>query len=123
MRGRNVKPALHPQLTGIACCALAILVFRSFSVVYSTVVSSCGWTDTLFAKFWFAGRLVRLGNVCGCQRGLANHFFGGVLLCGSTGTVFGPGFGASGFFLGTGEGVDLLCGLTGTVFFVMAIKI
>jgi hypothetical protein len=38
-----------------------------------------------------------------------NHLlFGGVLLCGSTGTVFGPGFGASGFFLGAGDGVDLL---------------
>jgi len=36
------------------------------------------------------------------------YFFGGVRLCGSTGTVFGPGFGASGFFLGVGDGVDLL---------------
>jgi hypothetical protein len=37
-----------------------------------------------------------------------HYFFGGVRLCGSTGTVFGPGFGASGFFLGVGDGVDLL---------------
>ena len=37
-----------------------------------------------------------------------SYFFGLDLLCGSTGTVFGPGFGASGFFLGVGDGVDLL---------------
>jgi hypothetical protein len=43
------------------------------------------------------------------KRWHCNHLlFGGVLLCGSTGTVFGPGFGASGFFLGVGDGVDLL---------------
>jgi hypothetical protein len=36
------------------------------------------------------------------------YFFGVVRLCGVTGTVFGPGFGASGFFLGVGDGVDLL---------------
>jgi len=39
---------------------------------------------------------------------LSFYFFGGVLLCGSTGTVLGPGFGASGFVLGAGDGVDLL---------------
>jgi len=37
-----------------------------------------------------------------------HYFFGGVRLCGFSGTVFGPGFGASGFFLGVGDGVDLL---------------
>ncbi len=35
-------------------------------------------------------------------------YLGGDLLCGTTGTVLGPGFGASGFFLGTCEGFDLL---------------
>ena len=50
------------------------------------------------------------------------YFFGLDRLCGSTGTVFGPGFGASGFFLGVGDGVDLLCGFTGTVFFVIVLK-
>lgn len=50
-----------------------------------------------------------------------HYFFGGVRLCGSTGTVFGPGFGASGFFLGVGDGVDLLCGFTGTVFFAISL--
>jgi hypothetical protein len=44
------------------------------------------------------------------------YFEGGVRLCGFTGTVLGPGFGASGFFLGVGDGIDLLCGFTGTVF-------
>ena len=43
-------------------------------------------------------------------------YFGLALLCGFTRTFFGPGFGALGFFLGVGEGVDLLCGFTGTVF-------
>jgi hypothetical protein len=37
-----------------------------------------------------------------------HYFFGGVRLCGLTGTVFGPGLGASGFFLGVGDGVGLL---------------
>jgi hypothetical protein len=50
-----------------------------------------------------------------------DYFFGGLLLCGSTGTVFGPGFGLSGFFLGTGEGFVLLCGFIGIVFFVIAL--
>jgi len=36
------------------------------------------------------------------------HPLGFDLLCGSTGTVFGPGLGAFGFFLGLGEGLDLL---------------
>ena len=49
------------------------------------------------------------------------HYLGGFRLCGFTGTVFGPGFGLLGFFLGTGEGVDLLCGFTGTVFFAIFI--
>jgi hypothetical protein len=31
----------------------------------------------------------------------------------------GPGLGASGFFLGVGDGVDILCGFTGTVFFAI----
>jgi hypothetical protein len=53
---------------------------------------------------------VRLGIVCDCEAFALFHFyfFGGVLLCGATGTVFGPGFGESGFFLGVGDGVDLL---------------
>lgn len=34
-------------------------------------------------------------------------YLGGVLLCGFTGTVLGPGFGVFGFGLGVGEGVDL----------------
>jgi hypothetical protein len=34
-------------------------------------------------------------------------YLGGVLLCGLTGTVLGPGFGALGFGLGVGEGFDL----------------
>ncbi len=46
-------------------------------------------------------------------------YFGGVLRWGFTGTVFGPGFGLSGFGLGVGEGVDLLWGFTGTVLFAM----
>jgi hypothetical protein len=37
-----------------------------------------------------------------------SYFFGRDCLCESTGTVFGPGLGESGFFLGIGEGVDLL---------------
>ena len=49
------------------------------------------------------------------------YLFGGVLLCGFTGTIFGPGLGALGFFLGVGDGVDLLCGFTGTVLFAMII--
>jgi hypothetical protein len=36
------------------------------------------------------------------------YLLGGVLLCGSTGTVFGPGLGLSEFFLGVELGVDLL---------------
>jgi len=47
------------------------------------------------------------------------YFLGVDRLCGFTGTVFGPGFGVSGFFLGVGEGVDLLCGFTGTVFAIV----
>ena len=50
------------------------------------------------------------------MRLLLSTYFGVDLLCGFTGTVLGPGFGALGFFLGVGEGVDLLCGFTGTVF-------
>lgn len=30
-----------------------------------SVVLSCGGVDTFFAKFVLAGRLARLGNVCG----------------------------------------------------------
>jgi hypothetical protein len=37
-----------------------------------------------------------------------DYLFGGVLLCGLTGTFLGPGLGALGFFLGVGDGVDLL---------------
>ncbi len=40
--------------------AAALLVCRGFRCLW------CGWTDTLFAKFWIVGRLVGLGNVCGC---------------------------------------------------------
>ncbi|MDR9364000.1 MAG: hypothetical protein RI575_01580 [Balneolaceae bacterium] len=36
------------------------------------------------------------------------HVSGGVLLCESTGSVFGPSLGFSGFILETGERVDLL---------------
>jgi hypothetical protein len=43
-------------------------------------------------------------------------------LCGLTGTVFDPGFGLFGFFLGVGEGIDLLCGFTGTVFVAILLK-
>ena len=43
-------------------------------------------------------------------------------MCGVTGTVLGPGFGALGIFRGIGEGVDLLCGFTGTVRFAMKIN-
>jgi len=43
------------------------------------------------------------------------HLFGGVLLCGRTGTVLGPGLGTFGFFLGVGDCGDLLWGFTGTV--------
>ncbi len=39
---------------------------------------------------------------------LSSYFAGGVRLCGGIGTVLGPGFGALGFFLGVGDGVDLL---------------
>jgi hypothetical protein len=35
-------------------------------------------------------------------------YLGGFLLCGLTGTVFGPGLGLSGLVLGVGLGVDLL---------------
>jgi hypothetical protein len=56
-----------------------------------------------------AAWLVRLGNVCGCEVwAYFYYYFGDDLLCGLTGTVFGPGLGASGFFLGVGDGVDLL---------------
>src|SRR5690606_2708610 len=89
----------------------------------------CDGTDTLFAKFWSVRWLVRLGKCEAFTNSIKNnqivsncvavkrwhcchYFFGGVRLCGSTGTVFGPGFGASGFFLGVGDGVDLLCGFT-----------
>lgn len=44
------------------------------------------------------------------------YYFGGLRLWGDTGTVLGPGFGESGFFLGVGEGVYLLWGFTETVF-------
>jgi hypothetical protein len=37
-----------------------------------------------------------------------SSYFGGLLLCGFTGTFLGPGLGALGFGLGVGEGVDLL---------------
>ena len=66
------------------------------------------------------GFFERLGNVYGFMRW--HYFLGGVRLCGVTGTVFGPGFGASGFFLGVGEGVDLLCGFTGTVFVAIGLN-
>jgi hypothetical protein len=36
------------------------------------------------------------------------YLLGVVLLCGFTGTVFGPGFGALGLTLGVGDGVLLL---------------
>lgn len=52
-----------------------------------------------------------------------NYYFGGVRLCGLTGTVLGPGLGLFGFFLGTGEGVDLLWGFTGTVLLGMILGI
>jgi len=39
---------------------------------------------------------------------LIYYLLGGVRLCGDTGTVFGPGFGALGFFPGVGDGLDLL---------------
>jgi len=39
---------------------------------------------------------------------LNGYLLGGVRLWGDTGTVFGPGFGAFGYFLGVGDGVDLL---------------
>tara|TARA_R110001599_G_scaffold41314_2_gene124991 strand:- start:19764 stop:19952 length:189 start_codon:yes stop_codon:yes gene_type:complete len=60
-------------------------------------------------RFALYDRLKQLGNVC-VTVGLPHYsyFFGRDLLCGSTGTVFGPGFGESGFFLGVGDGVDLL---------------
>jgi len=48
---------------------------------------------------------------------------GGVLLCGLTGTVFGPGLGAFGFLLGTGDGVDLLWGFTGTIRLGMILEV
>ena len=57
------------------------------------------------------------------MRGLYRYFFlGGFRLCGSTGTVLGPGFNVSGFFLGVGDGVDLLCGFTRTVFVAMILN-
>lgn len=55
----------------------------------------------------------RLNNVYGYEGSAINftlpiYFEGGVRLCGGIGTVLGPGFGALGFFLGVGDGVDLL---------------
>lgn len=44
------------------------------------------------------------------------HHFSVLRSCGLTGTVLGPGLGASGSRLGVGEGVDRLCGLTGMFF-------
>ena len=52
-----------------------------------------------------------------------DYLFGGVLLCGLTGTFLGPGLGALGFFLGVGDGVDLLWGFTRTVLFAMMIGV
>jgi hypothetical protein len=46
---------------------------------------------------------------------LCLYFDGGDLLCGTTGTVLGPGFGVLGFFLGIGAGGERRCGVTGTV--------
>src|SRR5690606_103018 len=55
-----------PLLPHTRCYRLVLLFLSPF------VCRSCGWTDTLFVKFWFVFWLERLGNVCGCE-GLAFH--------------------------------------------------
>lgn len=49
------------------------------------------------------------------KRGIAIDYFGGDLLCGFTGTVFGPGL-SPGPRCGGVDGGDRLYGLTGTDF-------
>ncbi|MCK9436814.1 MAG: hypothetical protein M0Q12_06375, partial [Synergistaceae bacterium] len=84
-----------------------LFIFNRLAINFA-VPCALGQAHSL-TSFGFSVGSWGLAMCVAVKRWHCNHLlFGGVLLCGSTGTVFGPGFGASGFFLGVGDGVDLL---------------
>ena len=58
-----LKPLWHIHFVSVSLF-IFLVNFLSF-LLHCLPVRALG-TDTLFAKFWLEGRLVRLGNVCGC---------------------------------------------------------